>query len=176
MNRKTIGIILSMAGIVPLYTIQAETKNVHHHSNGKVHKVAAKKHSSVSSSTDKQHDSAKANNSNNSDATNSNPTPATPVETDNSASSNEALKKPILDNVEFSGNKAISSNELMKAVQVSKNSLIDENIILQDMMAINEVYKKQNLKVTIAPSVVTTSHGHAKITYQINEIPPEKAQ
>lgn len=175
MNRKTIGIILSIASIVPLYTIQAETKNVHHHSNSKVHKVAAKKHSSDSSSTDKQHDSAKAN-SNNSDATNSNPTTATPAETDSSASSNEALKKPILDNVEFSGNKAISSDELMKAVQVSKNSLIDENIILQDMMAINEVYKKQNLKVTIAPSVVTTSHGHAKITYQINEIPPEKAQ
>lgn len=81
----------------------------------------------------------------------------------------EPVSRPQIGQILFSGNTKIPSSELQKAIPLKEKDIANENIIMDSMVKIAQLYKMKNIKVTISPILEKISPNLTNIHFDIHE-------
>lgn len=75
---------------------------------------------------------------------------------------------PVVDVIEFQGNKKLSTNELQKLVQLKPGTPLSASVVYPELQRITEAYQAQG-GAYVQPSILELSLNHAKVIFQIHE-------
>lgn len=88
----------------------------------------------------------------------------------------ESISLPKINQIRFSGNTKISSETLAKNIPLKANDIANEHIIMDSMIKIAQLYKEQNIKITITPVIEKTTINSRNIEFDIHEMPTNGKQ
>lgn len=75
---------------------------------------------------------------------------------------------PVIDAVEFQGNKKLSTSELQKLVQLKPGTPLSAAVVYPELERISEAYKAQG-GAWVQPSILETSLNHSRVIFMIFE-------
>lgn len=86
----------------------------------------------------------------------------------------EPVSRPQISRILFTGNTKISSDVLQKAIPLKVQQIADENVIMNSMVKIAQLYKAKNIKVTITPVLEKTQTHTINIRFDVHEMQMDK--
>jgi outer membrane protein assembly factor BamA len=75
----------------------------------------------------------------------------------------------VVDNVVVSGNKQVKTADIDAAIKLKPGAPVNEDAVRADMSAIQGVYKKANVGMSVVPDFAYPQPNHVVITYKITE-------